>query len=200
MRIRKGTRGTSKRTSNGISTNSLRMPRFPLALLAWARPVTLRSFVAVSGFLRFLPGVGFAEVDGISLYMDSSSVVSGYEMRFFPMIVQRRSEILMYGGVLVEQPLSIVTGTQKIRIPIKFGNTCKQCCASSITVVTVRNSYISVKDGYRLMGAQEASELASLAVIEQGLCKRDADDPAAANVFHSPSIDRLLWSVRSPVK
>ena len=50
-----------------------------------------------------------------------------------------------------------------------------------------------------LMGAQEASELASLAVIEQGLCKRDADDPAT-NVFHSPSIDRLLWSVRSPVK
>jgi len=50
-----------------------------------------------------------------------------------------------------------------------------------------------------MMGAQEASELASLAVIEQGLCKRDADDPAA-NVFHSPSIDRLLWSVRSPVK
>jgi hypothetical protein len=29
-----------------------------------------------------------------------------------------------------------------------------------------------------LMGAQEARELASLAVLEQGLCKRDADDPA----------------------
>ena len=34
-------------------------------------------------------------------------------------------------------------------------------------------------------------------MIEQGLCKRDADDPAA-NVFCSPSFDTLLWSVRSP--
>jgi hypothetical protein len=28
-----------------------------------------------------------------------------------------------------------------------------------------------------LLAAQEASELASEAVLEQGLCKRDADDP-----------------------
>jgi hypothetical protein len=49
-------------------------------------------------------------------------------------------------------------------------------------------------------GAQEASEPVSLAMIEQGLCKRDADDPAAANIFHSPSFDRLFWSVHSPVK
>ena len=30
----------------------------------------------------------------------------------------------------------------------------------------------------KLVGAQEARELASSAVLEQGLCKRDADDPA----------------------
>jgi hypothetical protein len=29
-----------------------------------------------------------------------------------------------------------------------------------------------------LLEAQEARELANLAVLEQGLCKRDADDPA----------------------
>ena len=96
VRVEKRTRGTSKKTSNGISTSSLRMPRFPLALLAWARPVTLRSFVAVSEFLRFLPRVGFAEVDGtsLSMYMDSSSVVSRYEVRSkFPMVVQWRSVV-----------------------------------------------------------------------------------------------------------
>ena len=93
----KGARGTSKRTSNGISTNSLRMPRFPRTLLAWARPVTFRSLVAVSEFLRFLPRGGFAEVEGTSLNMDSSSVVSRYEKGCISVILQRRSEICMLG-------------------------------------------------------------------------------------------------------
>jgi hypothetical protein len=53
-----------------------------------------------------------------------------------------------------------------------------------------------LKDGYdqRKMEAQEASEL------EQGLCKRDADDPVCKRFVFPEPFDRLLGSVRSPVK
>jgi len=65
--------------------------------------------------------------------------------------------------------------------------------------MTLSDFYFYITDVDDEMEAQKVSELASLAVIEQGLCKRDADDPAA-NVFHSRSFDRLLWSVHSPIK
>ena len=31
-------------------------------------------------------------------------------------------------------------------------HTCKQCCASSVTVLTVKNSYVTVKNSYDLIG------------------------------------------------
>jgi hypothetical protein len=51
-----------------------------------------------------------------------------------------------------------------------------------------------------LMEAQEASKLASYAELEQGLCKRDADDPVCKRFVFPEPFDRLLRSVRSPVK
>jgi hypothetical protein len=100
VRIKKGTRGTSKKTSNGISTNSLRMPRFPLALLvAWARPATLRSFVAVSEFLRFLPRVGLAEVDGHIAVNVHGLVLGGVKKRGEVQVPHDRS-VEECGGVV----------------------------------------------------------------------------------------------------
>jgi hypothetical protein len=53
---------------------------------------------------------------------------------------------------------------------------------------------ISTRTNTGLLEAQEASEL------EQGLCKRDADDPVCKRFVFPEPFDRLLGSVRSPVK